>query len=173
RFPENHLLSTETDDGYMAVEERWRDSASRELMARRYLDAAERARFHRLNPREQRLFLLGRIAAKDAVRHLLWSRGHGPLFPIEVPLADAGEGRVVVAGGPGHGMGVAVAAAQWVGVAAVGEGSISIYEAGVPVTTADGVSTSTLRTPVAPDTFTPTADGEVDRKEYAVVRSAH
>ncbi len=95
RQPEHHLLATPIDAGYVAVEERWRDSASRELMARRYLDAAERAEYQALNPQAQRLWLLGRIAAKDAVRHALWSGGNGALFPIEVPLVSQADGPVV------------------------------------------------------------------------------
>ena len=101
--PSRHLLATPMAAGYLAVEERWRDSASRELMARRYLGTPERAVYEALNPRDQRLWLLGRIAAKDAVRHSLWREGHGPLFPVEVPLADVDEGVVAVSGGPADG----------------------------------------------------------------------
>ena len=126
REPEHHLLATPTPKGYVAVEERWSDSASRELMARRYLDSSERAVYEALNPREQRLWLLGRIAAKDAVRHALWSEGHGPLFPIEVPLIDDGEYAVMVGSGPAGGRRVSVAQAPWIGIAAVGSGTIHI-----------------------------------------------
>ena len=119
REPEHHLLASPIGAGYVAVEERWRDSASRELMARRYLDANERADYDALNPRAQRLWLLGRIAAKDAVRHALWAGGHGPLFPIEVPLIDGDDDHVVVCGGPAEGTSVAVAHAPWIGVAAL------------------------------------------------------
>ncbi|HEV3265481.1 MAG TPA: beta-ketoacyl synthase N-terminal-like domain-containing protein [Acidimicrobiales bacterium] len=126
RESEHHLLASPTPKGYVAVEERWSDSASRELMARRYLDSSERAVYEALNPREQRLWLLGRIAAKDAVRHVLWSEGHGPLFPIEVPLIDDGEYAVVVKGGPADGRRVSVAKAQWIGIAAVGTATIHI-----------------------------------------------
>ncbi len=136
RQPEHHLLATPVEAGYMAVEERWRDSASRELMARRYLDATERAEYQALNPQAQRLWLLGRIAAKDAVRHALWSGGNGALFPIEVPLASQADERVgsqadgpvgsdlegdcvVVRSGPAQGWRVAVGVAPWIGVARI------------------------------------------------------
>ncbi|HWE69674.1 MAG TPA: beta-ketoacyl synthase N-terminal-like domain-containing protein [Acidimicrobiales bacterium] len=120
REPEDHLLASPTASGYLAVEERWGDSASRELMARRYLDASEREVYEALNPRQQRLWLLGRIAAKDAVRHALGSEGHRGLFPVEVPLVDDGDHAVLVVGGPAAGRRVAVATGPWVGVAAVG-----------------------------------------------------
>ncbi len=134
RQPEHHLLATPTEPGYVAVEERWRDSASRELMARRYLDAEERAEYQALNPQAQRRWLLGRIAAKDAVRHALWSGGNGALFPIEVPLAAPpgertsldGDGVVVVRGGPARGWTVAVGVAEWVGVARVDAAAIRV-----------------------------------------------
>jgi acyl transferase domain-containing protein len=126
REPEHHLLASPTANGYVAVEERWKDSASRELMARRYLDASERAVYEALNPRQQRLWLLGRIAAKDAVRHALWSEGHGPIFPIEVPLIDDGEDALRVRGGPAAGRRVSVATAPWIGVAAVGTARLQV-----------------------------------------------
>ena len=89
-------------------------------MARRYLDATERAVYEALNPRQQRLWLLGRIAAKDAVRQALWSEGHGPMFPVEVPLIDDGAGALRVRSGPAAGRRVSVATAPWIGVAALG-----------------------------------------------------
>ncbi len=136
RQPEHHLLATPVDAGYVAVEERWRDSASRELMARRYLDAAERAEYQALNPQAQRRWLLGRIAAKDAVRHALWSGGNGARFPIEVPLesqadrpateTDLDGDCVVVRGGPAHGWRVAIGVAPGIGVAVVDRSVIRV-----------------------------------------------
>jgi hypothetical protein len=95
-------------------------------MARRYLDADEREIYDRHNPRDQRRWLLGRIAAKDAVRHQLMQRGDGPVFPIEVPLADAGVGTVVVSGGPGEGTTVAVDHGAWIGVASIAATAIAV-----------------------------------------------
>jgi hypothetical protein len=109
RHPERLLVASPVGEDFVAVEERWSDSASRELMARRFLGARERATYESLNPRDQRTWLLGRIAAKDAVRHRLWARGHGPLFPIEVPLVDEGDRAVRVTDGPAAGMQVAIA----------------------------------------------------------------
>jgi hypothetical protein len=115
REPEHHLLATPQPSGPVAVEERWRDSASRELMARRYLTAAERADYDRRNPREQRLWLLARIAAKDALRQHRWDAGHGPLFPAEITLADDGPDHVVATGAGTDGLRVAVESGEWFG----------------------------------------------------------
>ena len=110
----------------MSVEERWGDSASRELMARRFLDRSEREEYARLNPTAQRLWLLSRMAAKDAVRRALWDAGHGPLFPIEVPLAHDGPDGFTVAGGPAAGRRVAVAASPWVAVASLDTAAVEV-----------------------------------------------
>jgi acyl transferase domain-containing protein/phosphopantetheinyl transferase len=83
--------------GWVLVRERWPDAAARELMARRYLDSAERAAHERRNPRGQRQWLLGRIAVKDAVRQWLWARGAGPLFPVEIHVEADPQGRPYVA----------------------------------------------------------------------------
>jgi acyl transferase domain-containing protein len=128
REPEHRLLASVTDDGYLAVEERWQDSASRELMARRYLDASERTAYEALNPHDQRLWLLGRIAAKDAVRNALWTDGHGPMFPVEVPLVDDAADAVIVRDGPARGMRIAIARRPWIAVASVDAATIHIED---------------------------------------------
>jgi len=56
----------------------------------------ERAAYERQTPRRQRSWLAGRIAAKDAVRDLLWKRGSGPLFPVEVEIDNEPSGRRLV-----------------------------------------------------------------------------
>src|SRR5262249_44950640 len=84
RDPDRHLLATIEPDGFAIVDERWRGSAARELMSRRYCNGAERARYESMNPRAQRQWLLGRVAAKDAIKHALTTRGRDSTFPIEV-----------------------------------------------------------------------------------------
>ncbi|MER5733600.1 beta-ketoacyl synthase N-terminal-like domain-containing protein [Streptomyces sp. NPDC002138] len=85
--------------GWCAARRRWTDPASQELVMRRYLGAAERAVYERLAPRARAPWLLGRIAAKDALRQLLWDGGAGPVFPVEVPVGNDAHGRPVP-GGP-------------------------------------------------------------------------
>ena len=59
---------------------------------RRYLNAAERAEYERISPLQQRRWLLGRIAVKDAVRRSLWERGAGAIYPCELTVVDADHG---------------------------------------------------------------------------------
>jgi acyl transferase domain-containing protein len=118
--PGHRLLATMTPHGFAVVDDRCRDGASREFLAHRYLGAAERAEYETWNPRSQRLRLLGRIAAKDAVRAALWADGYGELFPAEIPLANDARGAPYVAAGPGAGLPVSISHAEWLGVALVG-----------------------------------------------------
>jgi acyl transferase domain-containing protein len=90
--PESSTLSGPAADGWNVVRERWPDAASRELIMRRYLNSAERAEYERLTPLEQRRWLLGRIAVKDAVRRWLWGRGSGPMYPAELTVAETEAG---------------------------------------------------------------------------------
>ncbi|MFF8268127.1 beta-ketoacyl synthase N-terminal-like domain-containing protein [Streptomyces sp. NPDC016562] len=85
-------------EGWYLARRRWSDPASQELVMRRYLGAAERAVYERLSPRARAPWLLGRIAAKDALRGLLWDAGAGPVFPAEVPVGNDREGRPLAEG---------------------------------------------------------------------------
>jgi 3-oxoacyl-(acyl-carrier-protein) synthase/malonyl CoA-acyl carrier protein transacylase len=96
--PETSTLSRPAPDGWHVVREDWPDTASRELMMRRYLNAAERAEYERHNPLQQRRWLLGRIAAKDAARRELWARGAGPVYPCELTVTEPGTGTATPAG---------------------------------------------------------------------------
>ncbi|MGR4881165.1 beta-ketoacyl synthase N-terminal-like domain-containing protein [Streptomyces sp. LARHCF249] len=80
-------------EGWCLARRRWTDPASQELVMRRYLGAAERVAYERLSPRARAPWLLGRIAAKDALRQVLWDGGAGPVFPAEVPIANDPAGR--------------------------------------------------------------------------------
>ncbi|MBO2455812.1 polyketide synthase dehydratase domain-containing protein [Actinomadura barringtoniae] len=86
--PETHAIGEPQPDGTTVVKRRWTDAASRELVMRRYLGAAERTEYEALTPRAQQSWLLGRMAIKDAVRHARWARGDGPVFPAEIRVAD-------------------------------------------------------------------------------------
>ncbi len=86
-------------EGWCLARRRWNDPASQELVMRRYLGAAERSAYERLAPRARGPWLLGRIAAKDALRQLLWDGGAGPVFPVEVPIGNDPAGRPL-AGSP-------------------------------------------------------------------------
>ena len=95
--PEHSTLSRRQPGGWALLYERWPDLASRDLILRNHLGAAERADHDRCPPRARRHQLLDRIAIKDAVRHHLWDTGAGPLFPAEVAVHDL-DGRPRISG---------------------------------------------------------------------------
>ncbi|GAA0587142.1 beta-ketoacyl synthase N-terminal-like domain-containing protein [Actinomadura livida] len=74
--------------GWCLARKRWEGTVSRDLLMRQYLCSSERAEYEALPPFEQGPWLLGRIAAKDAIRAHLWRNGHGPLFPAELTIHD-------------------------------------------------------------------------------------
>ena len=123
---EENLIAEPQPGGWLLARERWRDTATRELIMRRYLDTAERAEYERQNPRAQRQWLLGRIAVKDAVRQWLWDRGHGPLFPIEIGVRNDETGRPHVTGPFDGTLAVSLAHTGNLGVAIVGTGPVGV-----------------------------------------------
>jgi phosphopantetheine--protein transferase-like protein len=97
-FPEHNRIAQQQPSGWFLARDRWPDPATRELIMRRYLGAAERADYQRRNPRAARQWLLGRIAVKDAVRQWLWDTGAGPVYPIEITVTNDPSGRPHVVG---------------------------------------------------------------------------
>jgi hypothetical protein len=79
-FPAENLLAERRDDGSVAVTDRWPTVAARDIYAGIYLSASERAEFAAVPPRQQRGWLLNRIAVKDAVRARLGE----PVYPAEI-----------------------------------------------------------------------------------------
>ncbi|WP_197686222.1 type I polyketide synthase [Actinoplanes derwentensis] len=102
-------------DGWCLVRERWPDTATRELVMRRYLVAAERAEYADRTPMAQREWLLGRVAAKDAVRELL--RTGDPLFPCQIRIGNDADGRPWARGPGGERFHVSLAHAGPIAVA--------------------------------------------------------
>jgi hypothetical protein len=90
--PETNTLAWIAPGGWTVVRERWPNTASRELIMRRYLNTAERGEYERLNPLQQRRWLLGRVAIKDAVRQWLWDRGASAIYPAELTVAELADG---------------------------------------------------------------------------------
>ncbi|MBE7324086.1 polyketide synthase dehydratase domain-containing protein [Nocardioides sp. Y6] len=93
REPGDHLLALPQPGGWFLVAEGWPDSASREVVMRRFLGQPEREVHMALNPRAQRTRLLGRIAAKDAARAKLFTAGHPEVYPAEVEVHNDEQGR--------------------------------------------------------------------------------
>jgi acyl transferase domain-containing protein/phosphopantetheinyl transferase len=98
RFPERNTLSEARPGGWSLVHERWPDLASRDLIMRNSLSGVERSEYAEHPPRGRRQWLLGRIAAKDAVRQWLWDHGEGPVFPAEIRVHNDESGRPYVTG---------------------------------------------------------------------------
>ncbi|WP_234364889.1 type I polyketide synthase [Streptomyces sp. RTd22] len=98
RFPQRNTLSQPQPGGWSLVYERWPDLASRDLIMRNHLGGAERAEYARQPPLGRRQWLLGRIAAKDAVRRWLWEQGEGPVFPAEIRVCEDEHGRPYAVG---------------------------------------------------------------------------
>jgi phosphopantetheinyl transferase len=121
-WPEKRLLAEPRPGGYVLVRETWLDSASRDLMMRRYLTGAEQARYETHHPNGQRQFLLGRIAGKDAARGWLWDHGHGDLFPAEVSIDNEASGRPVLRHPGDADLRVSIAHTTGLGVALLGHG---------------------------------------------------
>ncbi|MEV5884829.1 beta-ketoacyl synthase N-terminal-like domain-containing protein [Streptomyces sp. NPDC052020] len=98
RFPERNTLSLPRPGGWSLLHERWPDLASRELYMRNSCSAVERSEYAQRPLRGRRQWLLGRIAAKDAVRQWLWDHGEGPVFPAEIRVRNDAAGRPYVTG---------------------------------------------------------------------------
>jgi 4'-phosphopantetheinyl transferase EntD len=92
-FPEYRALSRPQPGGWVLLFERWADLASRDLVMRNHLNAAERAEYEVCPPPRRRHWLLGRIAAKDAVRTHLWEGGEETVFPAEIRVGNAADGQ--------------------------------------------------------------------------------
>ncbi|MDT0307964.1 beta-ketoacyl synthase N-terminal-like domain-containing protein [Streptomyces sp. DSM 44917] len=101
-YPERLALGRPRAGGWCLVRDEWTDLASRDLVMRTQLGTAERAAYAERPPRGRREWLLGRIAAKDAVRHWLWRRGEGEIFPAELEIGNDAAGRPFVTGRHGR-----------------------------------------------------------------------
>ncbi|TDC06905.1 4'-phosphopantetheinyl transferase superfamily protein, partial [Streptomyces sp. 8K308] len=129
RYPGRHILSTPMAGGWTLVHERWPDLATRELLMRNVLGGAERAAYEALPPLRRRQWLLGRIAAKDALRRVLWAEGAGEIYPAEIAVTNDAAGRPVPVGVHGRdvtGLTVSLAHRAEAGVAIAGRGPCGI-----------------------------------------------
>ncbi|WP_080503879.1 type I polyketide synthase [Renibacterium salmoninarum] len=96
---EHHAFAQAEPGGWVMVPDYWPDLASRDLTMRRYLAKAERLEHQASAPLGRRQRLLGRLAAKDAVRLHVWeSDPDRPLFPAEVGIGHLCSGQPTVSG---------------------------------------------------------------------------
>ncbi|WP_327641098.1 polyketide synthase dehydratase domain-containing protein [Kribbella sp. NBC_00482] len=92
RRPGRELLSDPQPGGWSIVHEQWPDLATRELIMRNQLGSSERAQYADRPPAGRRQWLLGRIAAKDAVRRHLWRTVDGEIYPAEIEIRNQPSG---------------------------------------------------------------------------------
>lgn len=157
RFPRYYLAAEPQPGGWMLLRERWPSGAARDMVARRYLSQAERAEYDRQNLRDQRAWLLDRVAAKDIVRRWLADRDI-QAYPIEVGVTTEPDGRITVTSPylAGHDLRVAVSHVEWLTAVVLADGvdpRIELVEVTDPVAAAapparivetDGLSTHRL-----------------------------
>ena len=124
RKPDRNLLALADPAGFMVLADAagW-NSATFEFLVRRFLSAAEiDARGGMRAVQRQGDWVRGRIAAKDAVRRLLFARGHAPLFPIEVRIGNDASGKPLVQGPFDVDVRVSIAHKAGIAVALAAEG---------------------------------------------------
>ncbi|MBO4209857.1 type I polyketide synthase [Micromonospora echinofusca] len=104
RFPERHPMSLPQPEGWAMAFDCWTDLVTRGMAARGILGTAAYAEFERQPTATRKRWMLGRIAAKDAVRFRLWENGATDVYPIELTVRNEPDGRprVDVRPGPGR-----------------------------------------------------------------------
>lgn len=109
--PERARLSEPLARHVALYRDHYRSAPARDQLSRVFLTQTERAEYERQGPRKQRLWLNGRVAAKDALRWLLLEREAEPRFPAELQLTgDATQDiRVRIWNAPERALHVAVA----------------------------------------------------------------
>ncbi len=126
RHPARVPLAERQEAGWHLLIEPWSDPAARDIAARQYLSAAEYEQLEGRTPRSARHWLLGRIAAKDAVRDLLWAEGAGPLYPFEIEIGNEASGAPRVSGPGTADLHLSLAHSGTFAAAVVGRGSVGI-----------------------------------------------
>jgi acyl transferase domain-containing protein/phosphopantetheinyl transferase (holo-ACP synthase) len=124
QWPEKNVLArpVEGAPGCARLERAFADAITRDYFARRYLTAREWGAYRDLPERRKEDWLAGRVAAKDAVRLLLWERGRGPLWPIEVEIPTGADGAPEVLAPGGLDLRVSISHKHGRAVAMVAEG---------------------------------------------------
>ena len=92
RLLSEHIVSRAVAPDAVLFEDRYDTAILRDYLSRRYLCASERACYDALSPRRKRSWLNGRVAAKDAVRLWLKSRGITGVYPQEIRIENDAQG---------------------------------------------------------------------------------
>ncbi|WDZ86648.1 type I polyketide synthase [Micromonospora cathayae] len=120
RFPEKYPMSLFQPEGWTMAFDCWTDLVTRGMAARGILGGAANAEYEKQPAKTRKQWMLGRIAAKDAVRSRLWEDGHTDIYPIELTVGNDPDGRPFVKARQGRGWrdcDVSLAHCQEIGVA--------------------------------------------------------
>jgi acyl transferase domain-containing protein len=119
--PGRRLLADQRDGFSWFEPEQLSDAIAHEL-SRRYLGEDERKIYQKLGPK-QKAWICGRVAAKDAVRHFLWSHGYPhDIFPAEIRIQNDINGKPCITEMPGEWLlHVSISHKDQLGVAMVSE----------------------------------------------------
>lgn len=123
RFPEKYPMSHRQDGGWTVVFDAWTDLVTRGMAARGILGGEAALEYERMPGAKRNQWMLGRIAAKDAVRFRQWDAGHTDVYPIELTVRNEPSGRPYVDLRPGRGLvecAVSIAHTAEAGVAIAG-----------------------------------------------------
>ncbi|MFI5493025.1 beta-ketoacyl synthase N-terminal-like domain-containing protein [Actinoplanes sp. NPDC051859] len=123
RFPEKYPMSQRHPGGWTVAFDAWTDLVTRGMAARGILGGEAAVEYERMPGAKRNQWMLGRIAAKDAVRFRLWDAGHTDVYPIELTVRNEPSGKPYVDLRPGRGFQdstVSIAHTHEVGVAIAG-----------------------------------------------------
>jgi hypothetical protein len=100
--PGHHAFAVPQPEGWVASFDYWPDPASQNSIVSLVLGSDGYAEYDAQPVVGRKGWLLSRLAVKDAVRHLLWdARPDREVFPIEISVSDAADGRPLVKGWAG------------------------------------------------------------------------
>jgi phosphopantetheinyl transferase len=123
RRPEHHILAEAHPEGFVTLPAPDMGTGELALLARRFLGAQG---FEELMApplrRKWKESLLGRIAAKDAVRSYLFEDGYGQIYPLEITIEHDANGKPVVMSNTGRDMRVSVSHTEGMAAAIAAEG---------------------------------------------------
>jgi phosphopantetheinyl transferase len=124
RYPERNVWAEHHPGGFVFVEDPNRAFTTVVFLAGRFLAAAEIADIKEIeNRRRQIEWLYGRIAAKDAIRTILFEKGKGAIYPVEVTVRSDANGKPIATGPYTEDLRVSIAHTAGLAVAYAVEGA--------------------------------------------------
>ncbi|MEV6597416.1 beta-ketoacyl synthase N-terminal-like domain-containing protein [Actinoplanes sp. NPDC051346] len=129
RFPEKYPMSQRQPGGWTVVFDAWTDLVTRGMAARGILGGEAAVEYERMPGAKRNQWMLGRIAAKDAVRFRQWDAGHTDVYPIELTVRNEPSGKPYVELRPGRGLldcAVSIAHTGEAGVAIAGPAGAAV-----------------------------------------------